>query len=193
MVFAFGQRQSQVQLADRLARRGTNRFRIVFQHHTGQQLFHLGTGQRMLDRDFVDLGHMVLGRTHAVDEMAVVRQEQQAGRVLIESANRLNALHCPLVRPQPERTGQQRVDAGPHRRLLRTLGTCGLVQHQVRFFVVLPLRALDRKTQPGRCLFTGRIDYDHAVHCHKALLDQPCAHAPRTETLVVKNVLKLHH
>ena len=66
-----------------LAGSSSYRFGIVIQHHTAQQLLHLLVIQRVLDGDFIHLGHMVLGRTHAMDEFAVVRQQQQPGGVLV--------------------------------------------------------------------------------------------------------------
>ena len=63
--------------------------------------------------DLVDLGHVLLRRTHAVDEGAVVAQQQQAGRVLVEPADRLHARLALSLRTLAQRRRQQRVDAGP--------------------------------------------------------------------------------
>ena len=51
---------------------GTHRHRVVDQRHAVQQLLHLLVGDRVLAADLVDLGHVVLGRGPAVDQLAVV-------------------------------------------------------------------------------------------------------------------------
>ena len=72
VVFAFGQRQAQRVVASLFTSCSAHRFRVVVQHHAAKQLLHLTLVHRMLGLDLVDLGHMVLGRAHAVNEFSVV-------------------------------------------------------------------------------------------------------------------------
>jgi hypothetical protein len=46
----------------------------------------------MLGGDPIDLGDMLLRGTHAVDELPIVAQKQQAGGVLVQSPDSLYAL-----------------------------------------------------------------------------------------------------
>ena len=92
---------------------GTHRHRVVDQRDAAQQLLHLLVGDRVLAADLVDLGHVVLGRGPAVDQLAVVGEQQQAGGVLVEPAHRLHTLHRRLLRPLAQGARQQGVDARP--------------------------------------------------------------------------------
>ncbi len=59
VVFAFGQGQTQMVRAHRLAGGSTHGLRVIVEHHTGQQALSLHRIQRVLDRHFIHLGHMV--------------------------------------------------------------------------------------------------------------------------------------
>ncbi len=176
----------------RLAGGRAHRLRVVIEHHAGEKTGHLRIVDRMLGADLVDLRHVVLGRAHAVDELAVVGEEQQAGGVLVEPADGLDALHRTLVGAQAQWRGQQRVDAGIGRRLLRAFGACRLVQHQVGLLVVGPLGALDREAQVFRLELRGRVGDDGPRHSHQPLLNQPGADAPGAEALGVEDFLDPH-
>ena len=142
---------------------------------------------------------MVARRAHAVDEFAVVGEQQHAGGVLVQAPHRLHALHCCFLGAQPQRRGQQGVNAGIGGRLLRTFGACGLVEQQVGLFNIGPVHALDPKAQAhGRELGAG-VFADHrrgsrvaAMHLHETLLNQTCADTPGAKALAVKNLLELH-
>ena len=71
------------ELRDRLAGRRLDGLGIVIQHHAGQQSLDLIGRDLVLDRHLVHLGHMVLGRAHAVNELAVIGEQQQARGVLV--------------------------------------------------------------------------------------------------------------
>ena len=76
VVLAFGQGQAQMQplgvWAHHFAGCSTHGFGVIVEHHTVQQALHLFGIQRVLDGDLVHLGQVLLGRTHAVDELAIV-------------------------------------------------------------------------------------------------------------------------
>ena len=91
VVLAFGQRQPQRVAAGGLAGGGAHRLRVVAQHHAGEQRRHLRGAHRLGGAHLVDLGHMALRRAQAVDQRAVVGEQQQAGGVLVEAADRLHA------------------------------------------------------------------------------------------------------
>jgi hypothetical protein len=135
---------------------------------------------------------MVPGRTHAVDELAVVGQQQQACGVLVEPADGLHALHGALLRPLAQRRGQQGVDARPGGRFLRAFGARGLVQHDVGALVVVPRLALDRETQALRLDVQRRVQHHLTVDRHQPMLDEPRAHAAGAEALRIEDVLELH-
>ena len=100
VVLAFGERQAQLPLA-RCARRPRRAPACGSSSSTtpSSSRSHLPLVDRVLDRDLVDLGHVVARRTHAVDELAVVGEQQQARGVLVQPAHRLHALHRALLRP----------------------------------------------------------------------------------------------
>ena len=114
VVLAFGQRQAQRALGDGLAGRGTHRPGLVVQQHAFEQPRDLRRVDRVLAADLVDLGDVALRRGQPVDQRAVVAQQQQAGGVGVEPADRLH------VAPA-QRRRQQAVDAGVVRGLLRAL------------------------------------------------------------------------
>ena len=191
MVFSLGQRQAQLRFAGLRASGRPNRLGVVVQHHAGQQLADLLRVHRMLRPDLIDLGHMVPGRTHAVNKLAVVRQQQQTGRVLVQPPDRLHACRRAAA-ALADRRWQQRVDAGIGARLLRAFVAGGLVQHQIGFFMVLPGHALNRELQAIRYEIHSRFSARSARYRHKPLLNQPRADASRPKTLGKKDFLQLH-
>ena len=80
---------------------------------------------RMLAAHLVDLGHVMLRRGQAMDQRAVVGEQQHAGRVLVEPADRL---HAALAQGR----GQQRIDARMVLWLLRAFVSRRLVHDQER-------------------------------------------------------------
>jgi len=116
---------------------------------------------------------MVTRRVHAVDELAVVRQQQQAGCVLVQPPNGLHALHRALLRPLAQRRRQQRVDAGIGRRLLRALGAGGLVQHHISLVMEFPILALDLEAKALGIDIGCGIAQDLATNRDQPLLNQP--------------------
>jgi hypothetical protein len=127
-----------------------------------------------------------------VDELAIVGQQEQAGGVLVEPADSLDALHGTLLRPLAQRRRQQRIDARIGGRLARALGTCGFVQHQVGEPLVGPLDAVNLETQPFGFEFGTRIVHHASCHGDMALLDQSGAYASGAKALRIENVLQLH-
>ena len=86
-----------------------------------------------LQAHLVDLGDVVLRRSQAMDERAVVGEQEDAGRVLVEPADRL---HAALA----QRRRQQRVDAGVMARLQRALVAGRLVHDDERALAIRPAR-----------------------------------------------------
>ena len=101
----------------------------------------------MFHLHLVDLWHMVAGRTHAVDELAIVGEQQHSGGVLVQATHGLHALHRRLLGSQPQWRRQQGVDAGVGRGLLRTFGGRRFVQHDVGLLEIRPVHALNPETQ----------------------------------------------
>src|SRR5260370_5706407 len=100
VVLAFGQREVQHMLAHLLAGSGLDGLGVIVEHHAVEQALHLAGIDRMLGGHAIDLGLMLLGRAHAVDELAVIAEQQQARRVLVQPPHGLHALHGALVRTQ---------------------------------------------------------------------------------------------
>ena len=136
---------------------------------------------------------MAFGRCHFVDELAVIREDEQAGRILIKSPHSLHALHRPFLRALAQGRGQQGVDAGPGRRLLRALGACRFVQHDVSLRMVLPRLALHGK---GQAVVHGNIvagiGHGLALQLHQTLLHQAGAHTAGAKALGVEQVGQAH-
>ncbi len=101
MVFSLGQREFEHRIGKCCAGRSTDRFGIIIEHDTMKQALNLAHINRMLGGDLIHLGHVVLGRAHPVNEMAVVGQQQHARRVLVQSTHTLDALDCGLLRALP--------------------------------------------------------------------------------------------
>jgi hypothetical protein len=192
VVFAFRKREAQLPFVRGLARGGAHRARVVLQHDTLQQAADLALIDRVLGDDLVNLGHVVLRRTHAVDELAIVGQQQHPGRVLVEPADGLDPLHGTLLRSLAQGRGQQRVDARISGRLARALGAGRLVQHQVGEPLIWPLNAVHLEAQAFGFEFGGCIVHDAACHGDMALLDQTGAYASGAKALRIENVLQLH-
>ena len=83
MVFALGQGQVQLVGTHLFASCGLDRPRVVVQHNTRQQLLAHLVVKRIGGGQLIQLGHMVLGRTHAVNELAIVTQQQHTSGVLV--------------------------------------------------------------------------------------------------------------
>jgi hypothetical protein len=178
---------------ERAAGRGLDRLGIVLEHDAGQQLVDHLLGHRMLAGRQVDLGHMVARRGQAVDELAVVGQQQHAGGVLVEPAHRLHPAGR-TRRPRAQRRRQQGVDAGPGAGLLRAFMPGRLVQHQVGMLVVLPGLALDRELEALGLEIGGRVgaELGRITDRDMALLDQAAADASRAKALGIEDFLQLH-
>ena len=63
--------------------------------------------ERIGGGELVHLGHMVFGRGHAVNERAIVAEQKQARRVLVQSTHGLHTLQTGARGPLSERCGQQ--------------------------------------------------------------------------------------
>ena len=100
VVLAFDQRQAKRARADRFAGRSAHGLVVVAQQHAAQQLLDLRRIDGMLAVHVVDLRRVPLRRGEAMDERAVVGEEQDAGRVFVEPADRLHAARA-------QRRGQQ--------------------------------------------------------------------------------------
>ena len=153
-----------------------HRDRRIVEHHAGQQLFQLLGVHRVLAADLVDLRHVLLRRGEAVDQRAVVGEQQQAGGVFVEPAHRLHLAPA-------QRAGQQVHHARVVLGLLRTLVAGRLVQQHQRLLEVRPGFAAHGELQPGGGEFLERIVAGPAVHGDEAGDDQSLAFAPRAETL----------
>ena len=99
MVFPLRERQPQMVAVYRLTCRCPHGFGVIIQHHPFQQLVHLAVVQWVFGGDLIDFGNMMPGGADAVDELDVIGQQQQPGRVLIQPPHCLNALHRPFLRP----------------------------------------------------------------------------------------------
>lgn len=120
-----------------------------------------------------------------MDELTVVRHQQQAGRVFIQAAYGLHA-----TRHQGAR--QQRVDARMEFRLVRTFEIGRLVQDDVGVLPVIPENVVDRELKPFGLEFRVRIVARSAIHAHPAGTDQRTAFRAAAETLRSEYSLKLH-
>ena len=147
---------------------------------------------RVAGSHLIDLGDVVARAAHAVNELAVIGQQQQARGVLVKTAHCLHAAGRGTEGPLAQRAGQQGVDRRPGRRLLRALMAGRLVQHQIGQRVVAPERSLNRKVQPQGLEIGMRVIAHGITDLHPALLDEPDADPTRAKTLAEKNVLQLH-
>ena len=187
VVFALGQGQVQLVGANLFASSGLHRQRVVVQHHTRQQLLAHLVVQRIGGGQLIQLGHMVLRRTHAVNELAIVTQQQHASGVLVQTPDSLHTLQAGFGRTLAQRGRQQAVDAGPHRGLVRALGASRFVQQDVGLGVELPKGALhfvrhafgggDVKILVHQLQAVAGIDFD------ETLLHQPRANAAGAKAL----------
>jgi hypothetical protein len=78
---------------------------VVVQHHAGQQGGDLRLVHRVLGGHVVDLGHVVLGVRQAVDERALVGEQQDAGGVFVEPAYGLHTAVAQWHRQQAQHAG----------------------------------------------------------------------------------------
>ena len=185
VVLAFDQGEPQRAGPGRLAGGGAHRLVLVVQQHALQQPLDLRRVDRMLATHLVDLGHVMLRRRQAMDQRAVVGEEQHAGRVLVEPADRL---HTALAQGR----GQQRIDARMVLWLLRAFVPRRLVHDQERALMVSPRLAADGKVQAERLDLAVGLAADDALDRHPLGGDQAGAFAPRAEALGEQQLRQLH-
>ena len=135
---------------------------------------------------------MVARRTHTVNELAVVGEQEHAGGVLVQPPYRLHALDRGFLGPRTQGRGQECVNARISRWFLRAFGTRRFVQKKVSLVAIGPVHALHPKAQTlrlevGRCVaaIAGEATFSAVVHLNIALLDQPGAHPSGAKTLAV--------
>ena len=131
------------------------------------------------------------GRCHPMDEATIVRQEQQAGCVLVKPTHRLHARRCGTG-PLPQRRRQQGVDRGPGARPLRAFIAGRLVKHEVGPLLIEPLHPLHGKAQPLRLNGLARVANRLPPKDHLPLLDQTRTDPARAKSLGKQQVLNLH-
>lgn len=112
MVLALGQGEVQPMARSLLTSRRFYGLGVIVQNHPRQQARYLFFIDWMFGSDLINLGHMFLGRTHAVNELTVIAQQQQPGGVLVQPSYGLHPLHRAFCRPLPQRGWQQGIDAG---------------------------------------------------------------------------------
>ncbi len=122
-----------------------------------------------------------------MQQRAVVGEEEDAGRVLVEPPDRLHAARS-------QRRGQQRIDARMTAGLLRALVAGRLVKHDQRALPVRPaLAAADPEPEAvGIELASGIGDDADAFDLEQAVRDQRGALAARAEALGEEQVGGLH-
>ena len=105
MVAAVGERQAQQVRAFGLAGGGAHRAGVVVQHHACQQGRHLRFVDGVARGGQIDLGHVAPRMRQAVDQRALVGEQQQARGVMVEPAHRLHAAPAQRRRQQVEHPG----------------------------------------------------------------------------------------
>ena len=147
----------------------------------GQQFRRVG----MLERYPVALWGLLFTRAPHMDELPVVRQQDQPGGVLVEPANGLYAALAQLGRQQVEYRG---VVLG-HPAALKAFG---LVEHQVGLLVVGPFFVLHGEYQTGRIdLGIGVFD-ERTIDGDQAGADQQATVFATAEALGLKEASDLH-
>src|SRR5579864_301215 len=117
------------------------------------------------------LGHLALRRREGVDELAVVGEEQQARRVLIETADALDTARRELRREQIE-------DAQMMLWLARAFVASGLVEQNVGVLAIAPGRTVDDERQrPGIEVGVG-VGADGSFDRHATVRNECAALAP---------------
>ena len=181
----FGDGQPQVVAADGFAGRGTRRGRVVIQHHTGQQALQLAGIDRVGGAHLVDFGYVAARVCQAVDQRAVVGQQQEPGGVFVQPAHRLHA-------PAPQWRGQQGQHAGVVSGLARTLITGRLVQQHHRTFAAGPVLLLHPQHQTVGLQFFLAVQQHAIAELHQSMADQAVALAPAAEALGKEDLLQAH-
>ncbi len=120
-----------------------------------------------------------------MDELAVVREQQQAGGVLVQPPDRL---HLALA----QRHRQQVVHAGMVARALRALVAHRLVQQDIGLGVADPFLAVHGQAQAVDLELGARILAQGAVDLHQAGPDQITAIAAGTEALGLEDAVECH-
>ena len=125
----------------------------------------IGGIRRSLHPGVIYLIHMVFGTEQPVGQLPVVRQQQQALRILVKPSHRRKATAAAGLRHQIH-----------HRGLAFVLGGC---QHSRRFVqqqIQIPLAAHRHAVHGDGCCFRGNLHIRrgcrHAVHQHAALPHQ---------------------
>jgi hypothetical protein len=118
--------------------------------------------------------------------------KQQPRGVLVQPPHRLNPLHRGFLGALAQRRRQQGVDAGPGRRLLRALGACRFVQHQIGLTSKWPVIPLHFESQTLKVKEFARIDHGLAMNLYMPLLDQSGADPAGTKALTEQNVFQAH-
>ena len=128
---------------------------------------------------------------HAVNESAIVTEQQQASRILIQPAHSLHAAGPATLggRALPQHGRQQGINAGPGAGTLRTLIARWLVKHEIRRTAALPRLPLHGNAQALRRKNSRRISANAALHLHQPLRNQPRALTARAKTLGKKKVM----
>ena len=101
MVFTFCQGEIQTLAVYSNASRGTHGFGVIIKYNARLQLRNLLIVHKMLGSHPIDLGNMLLRRTHAMDEMSIVTEQQKTCCVLVQTANSLHPLNGTLARSLP--------------------------------------------------------------------------------------------
>ena len=131
---------------------------------------------------------MVLGRSHAVVELAVVGNQQHAGGIRVQPADRL---HIEIAQVG----GKQRKHTRPVARLVRRFVACGLVQHniEIRQRHDAHRRAADaQRAHRIRRDFRFRTGHRFAVHLHTAAFGEPFALLAAADALRLQIFDQLH-
>ena len=119
---------------------------------------------------------MTLGRRLRVDEGAIVRHQQQPGRIVIESSHRLQLAPAKLFR-------QDRQHARILARFARTFEIGRLVECDVEMLAVSPLFVKQRQHQPIGVECGLVVGHDYAIDRDLAVVDQAAAIFAGAETL----------
>lgn len=185
VVLAFEDGQRERVRGAGVGRDGRDRLRLAVQLHAGAQRVQLRVVERVAHGRDVGLRHLALRRRVRVHELAVVGQQQQAGRVLVEPADALHAA-------RDERRGQQAEHARMVLRIARTLVAGRLVEREIRTRMERPCRIVDREHEAVGVERGVRVGRGGARDGDAAGFDQAAALATRAEALGVENAFEIH-
>src|SRR5450759_261561 len=104
MIFALLQHDFQPVRSQQVASHRHQWRRLIVQFHTGQQLRDQFGGDRIVCGGRIDFGNVPLGRRLGVYERPIIRHQQQAGGVVIETAHRLHITPGELFRQDSQHT-----------------------------------------------------------------------------------------